>query len=270
MKTKHAFSPVILVIFLFSVLMLQSGIAGALVIQVSPSILNTNQLIDFEDLPTNTSFNNVFRRGPLGLGMAFGERFDGQSLSNVANYDVLTGGPTASQSLTLLPGALDQNLQTTTVPFADTVLSGLGPLGFPDPAANGEGALSALFDTRVNEFGFELTGINPIVAPTEALTIQFFNRFGGGLGTLVLNNLSNGPLAFRDQFGNKTIAGFSIFNGDISLLNSNPPAFENSLVTGGFAVDDFRYFSVPEIGTLALLGIGLGGLGFIRRRRAIA
>ena len=44
--------------------------------------------------------------------------------------------------------------------------------------------------------------------------------------------------------------------------------FTNVDVTGGIAIDSVQVVGVPEPGMLALFGLGLVGLGIVRRRRA--
>jgi hypothetical protein len=51
----------------------------------------------------------------------------------------------------------------------------LGPLGFPNLSANGEGALAILFDDDASEFGFEIRGIN---SGTGSATLDFYRRDG--------------------------------------------------------------------------------------------
>lgn len=70
-------------------------------------------------------------------------------------------------------------------------------------------------------------------------------------------NLIAGARAIDDVFGS-AIIGFE-FTG----FNPAPTGFD-----GAMQVDNFRVSDVPEPATLALLGLGLAGVGFGRRRRA--
>lgn len=74
--------------------------------------------------------------------------------------------------------------------------------------------------------------------------------------------------AFSDVFGKSLGSGglfyISLYDGeglDSFEIHSNDP-------NDGYGIDDVTVGRVPEPGTLALLGLGLAGLGFSYRRRA--
>lgn len=88
-------------------------------------------------------------------------------------------------------------------------------------------------------------------------------------GTVVASLTGSDVAAGGDANGNQSLLGtnnyLNIFNlpsYDTVTLGSTSPNFEVDNIA-------FGTVSVPEPGTLALLGAGLIGLGFIRRRRAI-
>ncbi|GAA4010660.1 PEPxxWA-CTERM sorting domain-containing protein [Sphingomonas humi] len=180
-------------------------------------------------------------------GVAFGERFAGQTVTANGVYDQIGGAPTGP--LTLLPGAPGQNVSVFASP-AGPVLSGLGPLGFPASDAIGEGAFSILFPTLQSEFGLRLTGGNGGNA-----FISFYGSDGTLLGSSTLSNL---PLLSSYGFtsANADIAGVSFWNADVTGVGLAGIRF--NVATG-----------VPEPGTWMTMLLGFAVIGVaIRRRRS--
>ena len=99
-------------------------------------------------------------------------------------------------------------------------LAGLGPLGFPDFDAIGEGSFAVLFDIDQSEVGFTIVGHN---GGEAGATINFYERDGSFIQTIVVSG--NGEFAFRRHPVVADIAGFSIHNND----------------PGGIGYDDFRF-----------------------------
>ncbi len=176
--------------------------------QVDPDTLSCAGVITFDDVPggssPGTNYDAVFESG----GADFAERFAGQTLSYNGNYDVLSGSPAGP--LALQAGAPGQNLA---VMFygSSQVLSGLGPIGFPDYGAIGEGSFAVLFDYDQSEFGFDLIGSG---ANGGSATVSFYRRDGSLIATITLSGLADGRYGFRRAGGVKDIAGISIHNDD--------------------------------------------------------
>ena len=93
-------------------------------------------------------------------------------------------------------------------------------------------------------------------SPAACLFVEFFNPGGGSIGLFQLPFVGSNPppasFGFADSGGLATIGGFSIGTNDF----------------GRVSIDDVRYSSVPEPGTLSLFGIGLLGFARILKRRS--
>ncbi len=117
--------------------------------------------------------------------------------------------------------------------------------GFLDNAAVGTGPLTITFDSPAGAFGFDTD--NLIVAPF----------------TITINFTSGSPYnnSFSVSSSTPTFFGFQSTSANIT-----------SVVIGGgsgphsFAIDNFRFTSVPEPSTFWLIGGGLAALLGLRRR----
>lgn len=176
--------------------------------QVDPSTLTCDGIITFEDVAggpaPGTNHDAIFESD----GADFAERFVGQSLSYSGDLDVLSGLPT--DPLALQVGAPNENLGVEYYdPWLSQVLYGLGPDGFPNYSAIGEGAFAVLFDYDQSEFGFDLMG-----GHNGNVYINFFMRDGSLIDVFTLTDVTEGAYAFRRVGGVSDIAGISIHNDD--------------------------------------------------------
>ena len=186
--------------------------------------------------------------GILGVnGVAFGERFAGQTVTTLGNFDQLGGMP--SDELTLLAGDAAHNLTVFQSP-AGPVLSGNGTQGYPVFDAIGEGAVSLLFSTDQSQFGFQLAGGNGGNA-----YISFFRNDGSLIDSFTLSSLPVvASYGFTRDGGLHDIRGVSIWNDDLT----------------GFGFRNFLYdvpSAVPEPASWALMLVGFGAIGLAMRRR---
>jgi hypothetical protein len=217
------------------------------IIQVDYSTLSGTQFVSFGSVPggagAGTNYDGILAVG----GVGFGERFSGQTVSALGNFDQLGGAP--SGELTLVPGDAGHNLAVFTSP-AGAVLAGVGTLGFPEFDAIGEGAVSFLFSTDQSEFGFQLAGGNGGNA-----YVGFFRSDGSLIEAFTLSSL---PLiasyGFSRDGGVHDIRGVSIWNDDVT----------------GFAFRGIRHdvaSAVPEPATWAMMLFGFGAIGIAMRRQ---
>jgi hypothetical protein len=224
--------------------------AGAAPINlIFPNQLNVTDRIDFNGVPLG-NHNEII----VLSGASFGERFAGQIRSSNGVFDVLSGSPT--RPLSLVAGAALRNLEISdnpAGPAGNRVLDGLGPRGFPNFNARGEGSVAVLFGVDQSEFGLDI-----LQADGGSAFLSFFRRDGSLIDRITLDDLTDGTVAFRRAGDVQDIAGFSIFNND----------------PGGLAFDNLRFNAVavviPEPTTVTLFSTGALGVtafGFLRRKR---
>ncbi|MEO0421427.1 MAG: PEP-CTERM sorting domain-containing protein [Pseudomonadota bacterium] len=233
----------------FAGVLLAQG-AMASITEVDYFSLAGTELIDFEGLPGGTA-PGVNYDALIDLdGATFGERFDGQTLGFNGNSDVLSGTP-AGGSLSLVAGDPNQNLNIFEH-SGSNVLTGLGPLEFPDFNAIGEGAVSILFDNDQSEFGFLSVGGN-----LGGATFEFWGRDGSLIDTLTPMGLGTDFFGFTTTDGLQTIAGISIWNLDPAGIGFDDIVF------------DVPGIQVPEPSSLFLVALGLLGGAYVRRQGGV-
>jgi hypothetical protein len=86
--------------------------------------------------------------------LAMAERFQGQSVQPLGDFDVITGGP--SGPLVLLPGLPNQNLCPSSS-GGYSGIAGLSHRGYVD-AGIGEGAMAMLFGLDQSKLAFDFRG----------------------------------------------------------------------------------------------------------------
>ena len=237
----------VVIVFFISIALVANATAAP-INQVGYGTLTGTQLITFDDVAggaaPGTNYDAIFRSG----NTSFGERLLGQTLTTSGDFDILSGAPTGSLSLAV--GAPGQNLNIFIHTNLSQVLTGLGPKGFPDYDAVGEGSFAVLFDKDQSQFGFQLVGGN-----SGSAWIDFFRRDGSLISEIVVASLSEEFYGFSRDEAIMDIAGISIYNTD--------PA--------GIGFDNLRHDVagepvVPIPATLLLFGSGLLGLAGFRKR----
>ena len=193
------------------------------------------------------------------------------TFSNLAAFNTAVGGGlvvedfTTTSQIPIVGGVLNTSTNAAILPgvsystpvgtsFFFNIDTGGGYVGgFLDGLFNNAN-LTVTFDGNQSAFGFDM------------------NRLAGTSFDITVNFVS-GPAFFQNIAIPSTSLNFFGFQSnttDIQSLVIN--GIGNATVD--FALDNFRYdstavASVPEPATLAIFGIGLAGLGFMRRRRAI-
>lgn len=239
---------------------LSTGAWAATVDLVDPATLTGTAVVDFEDLNLGSfetiNYDDEFESGTV----QFNAGFVGQTIGTSGTFDTISGSPTSP--LTLFNDAPGQNILAVDGGdgnVGNTSIAGLGPLGFPNANAVGEGVISLLFDFDQSEFGFDLIG-----GDGGTVTLQFFDRNGTLLTEITTDPLFGTlMLGFMTDDNSESIAGVTIFNSDI----------------GGVGVDNIRSDVVGVVGPpptgpqpsvvplpagFMLLGTGLLVLGVAR------
>lgn len=241
--------------------LLAAGTANSAILQVTAgNFVAGSGLITFSEFGVGT-VNPIYAPATYGGGLGsptvtFDGFFTGQSLSLNPGVDCpgaaasacVVGSPTGPLSLDA--ASPDTFITTDGANPTSPVLSG-------SPRFNGP--IAVLFDIDLAGVGFD-AGFFDAVGSTG---ITAFARDGSLLGTVVNSITGIEFLGLVTSDGTAQIAG--VF---LDLVGSEP---------AGFAIDNLRFgkvgqvvvpHDVPEPATLTILGLGLAGLGAIRRRKA--
>lgn len=169
-------------------------------------------------------------------GASFATSFAGQTVSG----NTLSGGPTGPLSL-VASGSL-------TVDSFNPSCSGCDSGNSILPQPGNLAPLSILLDSSADSFELVMGS----ASSGSTVEIDFFDSMGA-----VVNSITQ---VYSSGYNMYSYSGFGLFSG-ISFHSNNDPA--------GVRYMDMAYnsvASVPESGSLALLGLGLVGLTIARRK----
>jgi hypothetical protein len=191
------------------------------IVPIDPAQVTCYKLATFSDLdggePPGTNYDGVLSSG----GLLFSERFAGQTVSSSDVFDVISGLP--SNPIQPLAGEPGQNLDV--FDYAGNVLTGLGPIGFPDIDAIGEGAIAIYFTAAQARVKFSLVGGNG-----GSATLRFYRRDGSLIDEVVVSDLADLPYAFATLDESYTIAGILIQNTDASGIGIGDICYDDAPV----------------------------------------
>ena len=181
--------------------------SSSLIVPVDPDSVPCPQSATFTDVlggePPGTNYDGVVQSG----GLLFAERFKGQTVGYSGDFDVVSGNPT--NPLSLQAGSPGQNLDVFA--YTTNVLAGLGPLGFPDFDAIGEGAIAMVFPLPQSRVSFQIVGGNG-----GSGTLGFYRADGSLIDNVVVSGLGEFGYGFATSDGSRSIAGILIQSTDPS------------------------------------------------------
>lgn len=182
---------------------------GGQIVSIDPTLVPCTTTVNFQDVaggPTpGTNYDGVLVSG----GLLFAERFVGQTQGASGDFDVITGTP--SSPLMPQPGDPGENLDV--FDYSGNVLTGLGPIGYPDIDAIGEGSIAIYFPAPQAKVRFDLVGGNG-----GAATVSFYRMNGTLIDDVVVSDLADLSYGFGTADASATIAGILIQNSDASGL----------------------------------------------------
>ena len=196
---------------------------GLPVCVVDPETLSLPRIITFDDAQASRGPGHLVAQVLVMNGAVFGERFAGQNVIAKGDHDDIAGQALAP--LTIMPGADGQNLSIVYFD-GNNVLNGYGVSGYPKRNAQGEGAISFLFDENQSALSFQIRG-----GEEGAAEVRFLTRDGHLISTLSLHATGEHAFGFLRADGTSDIAGVTVTNVDPQ----------------GIALDNIRFGKSPDL-----------------------
>ena len=188
------------------------------------------------------------------------------SFAVMITFDDLPVGNYGSD-LTVGNATFQRNVTTAHLEITDATSDGFGKAhSLPhklsvmgrEPLTTEQTSFSVLFAQPIEQLSFWLTGT------FHDTTVRAFDSADQLLETFVQTYPQDGPLAPDgrpwDFYYDDQLRFVQLETANISRLHIQPSAHD------GFSIDDFGYQVIPEPGSLALVGLGLVGVGLRRRR----
>lgn len=191
--------------------------AAGLIVPVLPDSVPCGESVTFFDVlggaTPGTNYDDIVWSG----GIVFAECFAGQTVGSSADFDVVSGSPTSP--LEPRVGVPGQNLDV--FDYSTNVLAGLGPLGYPDLDAIGEGAFSMYFPAPQSRLSLQIVGGNG-----GSATLDFYRADGTLIDTVSLSGLGELVYGFATANGESSITGIVIQNTDPSGIGVDNICFD--------------------------------------------
>jgi hypothetical protein len=191
------------------------------IVSIDPASVPCAQVTNFEDLAGGDTPGSNYEGLIWSGGMQFGELFAGQTLGASGDFDAVSGTPT--NPLTELAGSAGHNLDVLT--YVSNVLTGLGPVGFPDIDAIGEGSMAMMFAAPQARVSFQLAGGNG-----GSATVTFYRADGSLIDTVVITGLAEDFYGFETADQSNSIVGILVQTTDASGIGVDNICREGAVV----------------------------------------
>lgn len=196
------------------------------IVSIDPTLVPCTQSVTFDDVTggetPGTNYDGIVVSG----GLLFAERFIGQIQGASGDFDAITGTP----SNPLMPQAGDAGENLDVFDYAGNVLTGLGPVGYPDIDAIGEGSIAIYFPAPQSKVKFDLVGGN-----AGSATVSFYRTNGTLIDVVTVTGLADLSYGFGTADASATIAGVLIQNDDASGIGVDNICYDTSVTNARVA-----------------------------------